>query len=93
MKALPLSGRCRPSPRCPSPRSAGVPPGGLTGLSLTLLKATALEVAILAGRLLLYPSGITQERRRPATPASRSAVGVAASRQRPARRSCCCTAS
>ncbi|MEU9555195.1 esterase/lipase family protein [Streptomyces fumanus] len=38
-------------------------PGRLTGLSLTLLKATALEVAILAGHLLLYPSGMTQERR------------------------------
>ncbi|MHC3468303.1 lipase family alpha/beta hydrolase [Streptomyces sp. 7R007] len=41
-------------------------PGRLAGLSLTLLKATALEFAILAGHLLLYPSGITQERRAPA---------------------------
>ncbi|WP_221347834.1 lipase family alpha/beta hydrolase [Streptomyces beigongshangae] len=32
-------------------------------LSPTLLKATALEIAILAGHLLLYPSGITPERR------------------------------
>ncbi|MFJ3665498.1 lipase family alpha/beta hydrolase [Streptomyces sp. NPDC090106] len=39
---------------------------GLTGLSVALLKATALELAILAGHLLLYPSGITQERRTPA---------------------------
>ena len=38
-------------------------PGRLAGLSLTLLKATALEIAILAGHLLLYPSGITPERR------------------------------
>jgi triacylglycerol esterase/lipase EstA (alpha/beta hydrolase family) len=38
-------------------------PGRLAGFSLTLLKATALEMAILAGHLLLYPSGITQERR------------------------------
>ncbi|GAA5212777.1 esterase/lipase family protein [Streptomyces thinghirensis] len=38
-------------------------PGRLTGLSLTLLKASALEVAILAGHLFLYPSGIIQERR------------------------------
>ncbi|WP_405527349.1 alpha/beta fold hydrolase [Streptomyces canus] len=38
-------------------------PGRLAGLSLALLKATALELAILAGHLLLYPSGITQERR------------------------------
>ncbi|MGW0331290.1 esterase/lipase family protein [Streptomyces sp. NPDC003011] len=40
-------------------------PGRLADLSLTLLKATALEFAILAGHLLLYPSGITQERRAP----------------------------
>ncbi|PAZ11852.1 lipase [Streptomyces sp. SA15] len=38
-------------------------PDKLAGLSLALLKATALEIAILAGHLLLYPSGITQERR------------------------------
>ncbi|MFI6852138.1 esterase/lipase family protein [Streptomyces sp. NPDC050416] len=43
-------------------------PSRLAGLSLALLKATALEIAILAGHLLLYPSGITQERRTP-TPA------------------------
>ncbi|MGI5137586.1 MULTISPECIES: esterase/lipase family protein [unclassified Streptomyces] len=34
----------------------------LAGLSIALLKATALELAILAGHLLLYPSGIIQER-------------------------------
>lgn len=38
-------------------------PTKLAGLSVALLKATALEIAILAGHLLLYPSGITQERR------------------------------
>lgn len=38
-------------------------PGRLAGLSVALLKATALEVAILAGHILLYPSGIIQERR------------------------------
>ncbi|MFJ6724298.1 esterase/lipase family protein [Streptomyces sp. NPDC091281] len=32
-------------------------------LNATLLKATALEIAILAGHLVLYPSGIVQERR------------------------------
>jgi pimeloyl-ACP methyl ester carboxylesterase len=37
-----------------------LPPGGL---SAVLLKATALELAILAGHLVLYPSGITPERR------------------------------
>ncbi|NNN37865.1 lipase, partial [Streptomyces sp. S3(2020)] len=42
-------------------------PSRLAGLSVTLLKATALELAILAGHLLLYPSGVLQERR--ATPA------------------------
>ncbi|MGW4021359.1 esterase/lipase family protein [Streptomyces sp. NPDC005009] len=45
-------------------------PTRLADLSLNLLKATALELAILAGHLLLYPAGIVQERRgaRPALP-------------------------
>ncbi|MFE2097529.1 alpha/beta fold hydrolase [Streptomyces sp. PTD9-10] len=43
-------------------------PGRLVELSMTLLKATALEAAILAGHLLLYPTGLTQERRSPALP-------------------------
>ena len=43
-------------------------PSRLAGLSLALLKATALEFAILAGHLLLYPSGIIQERRTPSCP-------------------------
>ncbi|MFE9676000.1 esterase/lipase family protein [Streptomyces sp. NPDC006259] len=38
-------------------------PSGLMGLSATLVKATALEIAILTGHVLLYPSGIVQERR------------------------------
>ncbi|WP_037886972.1 esterase/lipase family protein [Streptomyces viridochromogenes] len=38
-------------------------PSRIAGLSVALLKATALEFAILAGHLLLYPSGIAQERR------------------------------
>ncbi|MFD5775165.1 esterase/lipase family protein [Streptomyces fungicidicus] len=38
-------------------------PTRLADLSLALLKATALELAILAGHLLLYPAGIVQERR------------------------------
>ncbi|MGW1889460.1 esterase/lipase family protein [Streptomyces sp. NPDC002004] len=38
-------------------------PARLAGLSIALLKATALELAILAGHLLLYPSGVIQERR------------------------------
>ncbi|MFD8571345.1 esterase/lipase family protein [Streptomyces sp. NPDC059639] len=40
-------------------------PTRLAGLSMALLKATALELAILAGHLLLYPSGILPERPRP----------------------------
>ncbi|MFI5657349.1 lipase family alpha/beta hydrolase [Streptomyces sp. NPDC051684] len=40
-------------------------PTRLAGLSIALLKATALELAILAGHLLLYPSGILPERRQP----------------------------
>jgi pimeloyl-ACP methyl ester carboxylesterase len=43
-------------------------PGRLTGLSVTLLRATALELAILAGHLLLYPTGVFQERRSPSAP-------------------------
>ncbi|WP_328494447.1 alpha/beta fold hydrolase [Streptomyces sp. NBC_00414] len=43
-------------------------PTRLAGLSLTLLKATALEIAILAGHLVLYPSGIAPERRRSPIP-------------------------
>lgn len=45
-------------------------PFGPAELSVTLLKATALEFAILAGHLFLYPSGIVQERR--SVPATRS---------------------
>ncbi|MGW4563638.1 esterase/lipase family protein [Streptomyces sp. NPDC004561] len=44
-------------------------PGRLAGLSMALLKATALEAAILAGHLLLYPTGLIQERRTPELPA------------------------
>ncbi|WP_018543991.1 esterase/lipase family protein [Streptomyces sp. LaPpAH-108] len=43
-------------------------PGRLASLSMTLLKATALEAAILAGHVLLYPTGLTQERRQAALP-------------------------
>ncbi|MEU5534639.1 alpha/beta fold hydrolase [Streptomyces sp. NPDC020362] len=49
-------------------------PGRLTDLSMALLKATALEAAILAGHLLLYPTGLTQERRIPALPAQEGAT-------------------
>ncbi|MET8942217.1 alpha/beta fold hydrolase [Streptomyces sp. NPDC004542] len=40
-------------------------PDGIAGLSLALLKATVLEAAILAGHVLLYPTGILPERRSP----------------------------
>ncbi|MFJ8084832.1 esterase/lipase family protein [Streptomyces sp. NPDC096205] len=54
-------------------------PGRLAGLSVALLKATALEVAILAGHLLLYPSGISQERRSlPPAPSSDSTARLPA---------------
>ncbi len=74
-------------------------PGRLTGLSMNLLKASALEVAILAGHLLLYPSGIVQERRsacalpsagRP-TPGPR--LPRPGSPRAPSPRSSCCTVS
>ncbi|MEU6800247.1 lipase family alpha/beta hydrolase [Streptomyces neyagawaensis] len=48
-------------------------PARLAGLSVALLKATALELAILAGHLLLYPSGIIQERRTTPVPPSADA--------------------
>ncbi|WP_338699657.1 alpha/beta fold hydrolase [Streptomyces sp. Q6] len=54
-RALPFRFR----PLCP------LMPARLAGLSIALLKATALELAILAGHLLLYPSGILPERRHP----------------------------
>lgn len=37
-------------------------------LSSTLLRATALELVILAGHVLIYPSGLTPERRAPTPP-------------------------
>ncbi|WP_369196042.1 esterase/lipase family protein [Streptomyces djakartensis] len=60
-----ISGAARPF--LPAARSLlpGGPAGLPAGWSAALLKATALELAILAGHLLLYPSGITRERRGP----------------------------
>ncbi|CAK7281611.1 esterase/lipase family protein [Streptomyces sp. RM1] len=43
-------------------------PGRLAGVSMTLLKATALDAAVLAGHLLLYPTGLLQERPAPIPP-------------------------
>ncbi|MGP3754500.1 esterase/lipase family protein [Streptomyces sp. IBSNAI001] len=48
-------------------------------LSSTLVRATALELVILAGHVLIYPSGLTPERRRPA-PAPGTGAGSAADR-------------
>ncbi|MFB0616824.1 esterase/lipase family protein [Streptomyces sp. AGS-58] len=53
-------------------------PGRLTGLSMALLKATALEAAILAGHLLLYPTGLAQERRSAALAAAEGATRLPA---------------
>ncbi|MFD6279133.1 esterase/lipase family protein [Streptomyces sp. NPDC060209] len=39
-----------------------------TWLSSTLIRATALELVILAGHVLIYPSGLTPERRTPTPP-------------------------
>ncbi|MFD9290022.1 lipase family alpha/beta hydrolase [Streptomyces sp. NPDC060030] len=45
-------------------------------LSSTLIRATALELVILAGHALVYPSGLTPERRSPTTrPALDAAAG------------------
>lgn len=52
-------------------------PARLTDLSLALLKATALELAILAGHVFLYPAGIIQERRGPDRPALPEPKGTA----------------
>ncbi|MFD7461355.1 MULTISPECIES: esterase/lipase family protein [unclassified Streptomyces] len=77
MKALPIIGALPPLPSLPLPSVRRLLPGGLTGLSTALLKATALEIAILAGHLLLYPSGITQERRPSAPPSPSRSPGTA----------------
>ncbi len=55
----------------------------LAGLPVTLLKATALEFAILAGHLLLYPSGITQERRSIPSPRPSDATSLPAGTKPP----------
>lgn len=49
-------------------------PERLAGLSVALVKATALEAAILAGHLLLYPTGLVQERHAPVIPAQEGAT-------------------
>ncbi|MEV7014441.1 alpha/beta fold hydrolase [Streptomyces sp. NPDC093991] len=61
-------------------------PARLADLSVSLLKATALELAILAGHALLYPAGIVQERRGPdrsALPAPEGAARLAAEARPP----------
>ncbi|MFJ4619211.1 esterase/lipase family protein [Streptomyces sp. NPDC088812] len=54
-------------------------------LSVTLLKATALDIAVLAGHLILYPSGITPERRGEAAPPPPAAGGAEDLARLPAR--------
>lgn len=52
-----------PSPRpSPSPRSLPAPLGLPAPLNLPLLRATALELVVLLGHLLLYPTGLAAER-------------------------------
>ncbi|MEV6394116.1 alpha/beta fold hydrolase [Streptomyces sp. NPDC051907] len=52
------------------------------GISAALLRATALELAILAGHLLLYPSGLAPERRTPSPkPLEQAPSRTARSRQ------------
>ncbi|MEV8568430.1 alpha/beta fold hydrolase [Streptomyces sp. NPDC051322] len=68
MKVLPfvLCPRSLLSPQLlPGPRTLLSPRGLIRHLRLSsvLLRATALDLAILAGHLLLYPSGISAERR------------------------------
>ncbi|MHB9859629.1 esterase/lipase family protein [Streptomyces sp. YIM S03343] len=52
-------------------------PERLAGLSLALLKATALELAILVGHLFMYPSGIFEERQDGDPPAAAPPDGTA----------------
>ncbi|AJP03415.1 lipase [Streptomyces cyaneogriseus subsp. noncyanogenus] len=54
---IPLCRRLLPLLPLPS-----IVPVKVPGVSLALLKATVLEFAILTGHLILYPSGIAQER-------------------------------
>ncbi|GGS93543.1 esterase/lipase family protein [Streptomyces griseoviridis] len=62
---------------------APVLPVKVAGVSLGLLKATALDIAILAGHVLLYPSGIGQERRAAPLPAPLPAPDPAGPRLTP----------
>ncbi|MFJ6573096.1 esterase/lipase family protein [Streptomyces sp. NPDC091292] len=65
---LQLWERLLPTPLSDLPALAA---GRAAGLSAALFKATVLECAILAGHVVLYPTGITQERHptpRPRTP-------------------------
>ncbi|MBJ3808478.1 esterase/lipase family protein [Streptomyces flavofungini] len=67
----------------PFRRCGALLPASLAGLPLALLKATALEFVILAGHLLLYPSGITQERRAVPPPPSPDAPRLPATDKPP----------
>ncbi|MFC9857322.1 MULTISPECIES: esterase/lipase family protein [unclassified Streptomyces] len=67
--SLPLSRLSLPSARGPVPRRPRP--------SSALLGATALELAVLAGHLLIYPLGLTQERHGPApTPGAAPPRGI-----------------
>lgn len=62
LKLVPDCLKLLPDYRKLVPDCRSLVPAGVAGLSVDLLKATTLELAILAGHLLLYPSGIGAER-------------------------------
>ncbi|GAQ57866.1 hypothetical protein a10_07741 [Streptomyces acidiscabies] len=74
----PIPAQATPEPPTPLKRLI---PACLTTLSAALWKATALELAILAGHLLLYPTGITQERATPAP--TRTSLSLASATSSP----------
>ncbi|MGW5421262.1 esterase/lipase family protein [Streptomyces sp. NPDC003943] len=60
-----------PTPSPADPSATGMSVGALADR----MKAAALELAVLAGRLVLYPSGLIAERRRPTTATTAVASG------------------
>ncbi|MFD8616620.1 lipase family alpha/beta hydrolase [Streptomyces sp. NPDC059513] len=72
MKVLPLLSPLPRLPGLPGPR-----------LSTALLGATVLELVVLTGHLAVYPFGLTQERRTPASPPGPPVLPGAPSAERP----------
>lgn len=73
--SLPIS--ALPIPSLPMP-SLAMPSLAMPSVSAALLRATALELAVLAGHALLYPTGIAGERRPEEAPAARVACDLPA---------------